>query len=72
MAAFEVPEIKSVYFDAFVGTLPSMAGKRVAITGCTTGTGFVTALTLARSGAVVVMLNRPSSRAVDAEQKNSR
>jgi len=69
MAAFEVPDIKSVHFDAFLGTLPSMAGKRVGITGCTTGTGFVTALTVARSGAVVVMLNRPSSRAIDAEKK---
>lgn len=69
MTAIEIPEVQNVYFDAFVGTLPSMAGKRVAITGCTTGTGFVTALTVARSGAVVVMLNRSSSRATDAEQK---
>merc|ERR1719160_2267477 len=43
--------------------LPKMEGKVVAITGCTTGTGFVTAMELARLGARVLLLNRPSSRA---------
>ena len=40
-----------------------MGGKTVAITGCTSGTGLVLAKTCAELGAVVVMLNRPSTRA---------
>jgi NAD(P)-dependent dehydrogenase (short-subunit alcohol dehydrogenase family) len=67
--SFDVPEIENLYFDSFVKTLPSMRGKRVAITGCTTGTGFVTALTVARAGASIVMLNRPSERATNAERQ---
>ena len=47
-------------------TLPSMAGKTVAITGTTTGTGWVLATVCARQGARVIMLNRPSSRAAAA------
>lgn len=38
----------------------------VAITGCTSGTGYVAARTAARKGAHVVMLNRPSARATAA------
>lgn len=37
----------------------------MAITGCTTGTGFIAAKTMASAGAHVLMLNRPSQR-VDA------
>jgi len=40
-----------------------MAGKTVAITGCTTGTGRVCAKVCAELGAKVVMLNRESARA---------
>lgn len=69
MAAYEVPDIKNVYFDDFVKTLPSMAGKRVAITGCTSGTGFITAKVVAQAGGSVVMINRPSARAEAAEQQ---
>jgi len=43
--------------------LPSMKGKLVAITGCTSGTGLVLAKTCGKLGAHVVMLNRPSERA---------
>ncbi len=38
-------------------------GKTIAITGCTSGTGRVLARTMARLGARVLMLNRPSERA---------
>jgi NAD(P)-dependent dehydrogenase (short-subunit alcohol dehydrogenase family) len=41
----------------------------VAITGCTTGTGYVAAQTCLRKGAHVVMLNRKSER-VDAAVKS--
>jgi len=47
-------------------TLPSMAGKTVAITGCTSGTGFNLALRCAVLGARVLMLNRPSPRSAAA------
>jgi len=43
-----------------------MAGKTVAITGCTSGTGLVLARTCGDLGARVVMLNRPSPRADSA------
>ena len=43
-----------------------MDGKTVAITGCTTGTGFEMAKQCAALGATVFMLNRASSRADEA------
>ena len=43
-----------------------MVGKTVAITGCTSGTGFVLARTCGMLGARVVMVNRPSDRANNA------
>jgi NAD(P)-dependent dehydrogenase (short-subunit alcohol dehydrogenase family) len=43
-----------------------MDGKMVAITGCTTGTGFEMAKQCAALGATVFMLNRASSRADEA------
>ncbi|MCO6186597.1 SDR family NAD(P)-dependent oxidoreductase [Rhizobium sp. L1K21] len=51
------------YFNHLVETFPSMAGKMVMITGCTSGTGLVLARTCGKLGAKVVMLNRPSARA---------
>ena len=43
--------------------LPDMTGKVVAITGCTSGTGFVAAMECRSRGATVIMLNRASARA---------
>lgn len=43
-----------------------MNGKIVAITGTTSGTGFVCAREVAKKGATVVLLNRSSKRAEDA------
>ena len=43
--------------------LPNLAGKTVAVTGCTSGVGFSFAKGAAELGATVVMLNRPSPRA---------
>ena len=56
----------AVLYPAFVATLPGMAGKTVAITGCTSGTGLVLARTCGDLGARVVMVNRPSQRADSA------
>jgi len=62
-------EIKTLYFPEFEQTLPSLEGKTVCITGCTTGTGFIVARTAVRKGASnVLLLNRSSDRAEKAEQ----
>lgn len=55
-----------VWFPDFVDALPAMQGKRVAITGTTTGTGYIAAEVCARKGAEVVLLNRDSTRATEA------
>ena len=60
-------DVKSKHFDTFVDTLPSLADKTIAITGTTTGIGYHTALTCAKRGASVVLLNRPSDRAAASE-----
>ncbi len=46
-----------------------MTGKIVAITGTTTGTGFVAAREIARKGAEVLLLNRESERASQSLEK---
>ncbi|KAJ1463144.1 hypothetical protein M885DRAFT_504719 [Pelagophyceae sp. CCMP2097] len=56
----------SVFYDTFIADLPSMAGKTVAVTGASRGLGFVTAVALARLGARVCVLNRPSARGAAA------
>ena len=53
-------------YDEFVAAMPdeAIAGKVVAITGCTSGVGYFAALTAAQKGAkCVFLLNRPSERA---------
>lgn len=64
----DTPPPLTKYFSDLVQTLPSMQGKTVAITGCTSGMGLVLAKTCARLGARIVMLNRPSDRADAALQ----
>jgi len=56
------------HFDGLVQSLPSMQGKTVAVTGCTSGTGRIFARVCAKKGAKVVMLNRSSKRADEAFQ----
>ena len=60
-----------VYTTEYLATLPSMAGKVVVVTGAssTDGLGWVCAKTLASKGATIVLLNRASDRAVNAEKK---
>ena len=60
---------ESKYYSEFErDEVPLLHGKVVAITGCTTGTGFIAAQCAARKGAeAVLMLNRPSERATAAE-----
>lgn len=57
------PQPSSALFPAYVKTFPSMAGKTVVITGCTSGTGLVLASICGDLGARVIMVNRASERA---------
>lgn len=52
-----------VHYDEVVSALPALTGLTVAVTGATSGTGYVLAETVGRLGARVVMVNRPSARA---------
>ena len=56
---------RTKHFHAFKANLPSAQGKTFAITGTTSGTGFVAAKTIAELGGEVILLNRASKR-VDA------
>ena len=60
-------EVASEHYPAYVAKLPDLTGRVVAVTGCTTGTGYVVCRAMAQKGAHVVMLNRPSERATAAE-----
>jgi NAD(P)-dependent dehydrogenase (short-subunit alcohol dehydrogenase family) len=49
--------------------VPTLQGKVVAITGCTSGIGYVTAICAACKGADhIFLLNRPSERALQAQE----
>ena len=63
----EPRKIETKFYHDFEKKIPSLAGKVVLITGCTTGTGFIAACCAAKKGATVVMLNRKSSRSEAAE-----
>ncbi len=56
----------SKHFPSFKASLPSMAGKTVVITGTTSGTGQIAAMTTAGLGAKVLILNRNSERSVNS------
>jgi len=56
-------------YSKFEKTLPDVSGKVFAITGTTSGTGFVAAKTVAAHGGEVLLLNRPSSRSVASLEK---
>eukprot|EP00931_Biecheleriopsis_adriatica_P112264 TRINITY_DN86868_c0_g1_i1.p1 TRINITY_DN86868_c0_g1~~TRINITY_DN86868_c0_g1_i1.p1 ORF type:complete len:370 (-),score=95.45 TRINITY_DN86868_c0_g1_i1:14-1123(-) len=57
-------------YDDSLSKMPSLNGKVIAITGCTTGTGFHLAEAAAMKGAArIFMLNRKSERATLAEER---
>lgn len=63
-------EIKTLHLETVRAKhTRNMAGRVVAITGTTSGTGFVAARELARLGATVLLLNRESPRATAALAK---
>ena len=53
-------------YPQFFLSLPSMAGKTVAVTGGSRGLGYVTALSLAKKGARVLLMGRSSTALEDA------
>ena len=61
--------IESLWFPEFEKDLPTLEGKTVCITGCTSGTGYIVARTAVRKGASnILLLNRPSTRSTQAEE----
>mmetsp|Transcript_43670 Transcript_43670/g.52346 ORF Transcript_43670/g.52346 Transcript_43670/m.52346 type:complete len:357 (+) Transcript_43670:446-1516(+) len=54
------------FYPSFFENLPSMKGKTVVITGFSRGLGYVTALSVAKKGATVFLLNRKSERAEES------
>jgi NAD(P)-dependent dehydrogenase (short-subunit alcohol dehydrogenase family) len=56
----------SEYYPAFFESLLSLRDKTVAITGGSRGLGYTTALTVAKKGGTVILLNRPSETATKA------
>lgn len=61
--------VESKWFGEFEKTLPDLKGKVIAVTGCTSGTGLVCAMTCAKKGAHVILLNRESERSKNAYEK---
>ncbi len=61
-SSYVKPNMKSLYYDKTLSQLPSLKGKTVAITGTTSGTGYVAARAIAHKGGRVVLLNRASNK----------
>ena len=59
---YKKPELKSLFYDKEVEKIPSLDGKTIAITGTTSGTGFIAAKTVAEKGARTLLLNRKTNR----------
>ena len=71
-----MPPPDVVFTKQFRDSLKDLTGKTIAITGCTSGTGYVAAMESVSKGAKVLMLNRKSDRskaataAVESQAKN--
>lgn len=59
-------EVTTQWFNEYEQKMSSLEGKKVAITGTTSGVGFVLATTCAKKKAEVFVLNRPSKRAEES------
>ena len=56
-------EKRDVIYSKYLSSLPDYSGKVIAITGCTSGTGFWTAMAASKkNAALIIMLNRISLR----------
>ena len=60
---YKKPALRNVYYDDVVTSLPAMTGKTIAITGTTSGTGYIAAKAMALKGARIILLNRASAKA---------
>ena len=67
--SYTKPHLKSKYYDEYIKTVPSLKNKTIAITGTTSGTGFVAANIIAEKGAKVILLNRNSNRSISSYKK---
>ena len=56
------PNLESKHYENLFNSLPSLEGKSIAITGTTSGTGYVAANACGKLGANVILLNRSSER----------
>lgn len=56
-------------YSKFEKELPDVSGKVFAITGTTSGTGFIAARTVAKHNGEVLLLNRPSKRSIASLEK---
>ena len=61
--SYKKPDLINVYYDEFLESIQSLDNLTIAITGTTSGTGYVAAQTIASKGARVILLNRKSKRA---------
>lgn len=60
-------KVETLHLDAVIKNhAQDLTGKVVAITGTTTGTGYICARELAKQGAKVILLNRQSERAINS------
>ena len=60
--SYQKPGLLSKHYDELFNSLPTLETKTIAITGTTSGTGFVAANACGKLGAKVILLNRPSER----------
>ena len=65
-SAYKKPDFDSKHFENLFNSLPSMEGKTVAITGTTSGMGYIAAEACAKLGAKLILLNRPSERSIES------
>ena len=67
--SYKRPDLINVYYDEFLESIQSLNNLTIAITGTTSGTGYVAAQTVASKGARVILLNRKSKRASKSYKK---
>ncbi len=59
-SSYKKPNLINVYYDEFLESIQPLNNLTIAITGTTSGTGYVAAQSVALKGARVILLNRKS------------
>ena len=62
-ATFRKPKVRPKHYEKSMKQLPHLERKTIAITGTTSGIGYVSAMSCAQKGARVLLLNRLSDKA---------